>query len=137
MKRLVGVLFTLLLLVTFRGRATTYYLSPSGNDSWPGTTTIQPWKTLGKLLTRNFKGDTILLKGGSTFYGRIYFDSADAGTATKPIVVGAYGTASLAVYLVATAVALARGCRLGETAVEGVLRMTSEGLMVFVCGAGS
>lgn len=32
--------------------------------------------------------------------------------------VGAYGTASLAVYLVATAVALARGCRLGETAVE-------------------
>ena len=48
--------------------------------------------------------------------------------------VGAYGTASLAVYLVATAVALARGCRLGETAVEAACREAYEEAGAVVTG---
>src|SRR5262245_56694513 len=71
----------------------TYYLSPSGTDTNAGTSTAAPWKTLAKASAAVLNGgDQVLLKGGSTFAGMLYFDSADKGSAAAPIKVGSYGT---------------------------------------------
>src|SRR5437870_458078 len=35
-------------------------------------------------------GDQILLKGGTTFHGRLYLDSGDTGTASNPITIASY-----------------------------------------------
>lgn len=77
--------------------ATTYYFSAvSGDDS---RTSLQarnpatPWKSLNKL-NASFSifqpGDSILLKRDDIFYGSITI--AKSGTASLPIVIGAYGT---------------------------------------------
>ena len=45
--------------------ATTYYVSPSGNDNNSGTSTGAPWKTLAKVNNTNFSpGDKILFQRG-------------------------------------------------------------------------
>lgn len=71
--------------------AKTYYVSPSGKNTNPGTITA-PWQTLAKVNQTTFKGDTILFLGGNTFLGGLTFTSSDVGTATKPIVISSYGT---------------------------------------------
>jgi hypothetical protein len=71
----------------------TYYVSPTGSDLAAGTSTTAPWKTLNKVSIVAFKaGDQILLKGGSTFGGGLYFDSGDLGSAAAPIKISSYGT---------------------------------------------
>lgn len=73
--------------------AATYYVSPAGNDLAAGTSTTAPWKTLSKVSSVRFQaGDRILLQGGATFSGGIYFDSADLGSAAAPIQLSTYGT---------------------------------------------
>lgn len=71
--------------------AVTYYISPLGNNLNSGTSVTQPWQTIIKINNKNFKGDTILFLGGSTFTGSMGFTSSDIGTPTKPIVIGSYG----------------------------------------------
>lgn len=44
--------------------ATIYYLSPSGSDNNPGTST-SPWKTMSYADTKAVAGDTIILKDGT------------------------------------------------------------------------
>jgi hypothetical protein len=46
--------------------AATYYVdSQSGNDSYPGTTLLRPWQTLGRVNAHTFlPGDRILLRAG-------------------------------------------------------------------------
>lgn len=71
----------------------TYYVSPLGNDFAAGTSTATPWKTLGKVTTMNLQaGDQVLLQGGATFSGGLYFDANDKGTAAAPIKISTYGT---------------------------------------------
>lgn len=49
------------------GWAATYYVSPSGNDSNPGTQT-SPWKTVNKVNNTNLQpGDTVLFQSGGTW----------------------------------------------------------------------
>ena len=71
----------------------TYYVAPGGNDLAVGTSSAAPFKTLAKVSSLNLKaGDQVLLQGGSTLEGMLYFNSADGGTAAAPIKVGSYGT---------------------------------------------
>ncbi|MHC4912918.1 MAG: right-handed parallel beta-helix repeat-containing protein, partial [Planctomycetota bacterium] len=71
--------------------ATTYYVSPSGNDNNSGTSPSDAWQTIDKVNTVTFSaGDSILFEGGQMFSGSLYFD--EAGTSTNPITVGSYGT---------------------------------------------
>lgn len=67
--------------------AQTYYVSPTGNDSNPGTSPATAWRTLQPVNSRSLAGDTVLLEGGSTFTGPLDLDSQDAG-----VTLGSFGT---------------------------------------------
>lgn len=72
--------------------ATTYYVSPSGNDANPGTIT-QPWQTMAKVNAYQSSlvaGDQVLFERGGTFRGFITLNAS--GTTGNQIVYGAYGT---------------------------------------------
>ncbi len=94
------LLFSLLLLTglffltsSYIRAASAYYISPYGNDNNPGTSPARPWKTTAKVNGETFSpGDQILFEGGQTFYGSLYFDVADKGTAQAPILVSSYGS---------------------------------------------
>lgn len=69
-----------------------YYISPSGNDKNSGTSPTSAWRSLSKVNSMTFApGDQILLEGGSTFTGQLYFDANDGGSASNPITIGSYG----------------------------------------------
>jgi len=71
----------------------TYYVSPTGNDSYAGTSVTKPWKTISKVNSKTFSaGDRILFRGGAVFRGNLSFTAADRGTAAAPIVIGSYQT---------------------------------------------
>lgn len=73
--------------------AATYYVSPSGQDGNRGTSPAEAWKTLARVNWAPLgAGDSILLQGGATFYGLLYFGDNVRGTSTAPIRVAAYGT---------------------------------------------
>jgi len=66
--------------------AQTYYVSVSGNDSWPGTFT-QPFRTVQHAADAVLAGDTVLIRGG-TYNEYVTFNRS--GTAGAPIVFKAY-----------------------------------------------
>ncbi|MEI6675393.1 MAG: Ig-like domain repeat protein [Verrucomicrobiota bacterium] len=72
--------------------AKTYYVSASGNDSNSGLdSSSAAWKTLAKASTVTLNpGDSILLKCGDTWNEELH--PTGNGTATNPILIGAYGT---------------------------------------------
>lgn len=95
---LATLLAALLWLVSANAaQAATYYISPSGSDSNPGTSTAKPWQTLAKVSAINFAaGSRILLQGGQMFNGTLKLTSS--GTAAAPILVGSYGTGNATIY---------------------------------------
>ncbi|OGZ35575.1 MAG: hypothetical protein A2815_01800, partial [Candidatus Portnoybacteria bacterium RIFCSPHIGHO2_01_FULL_40_12b] len=70
----------------------TYYVSPTGSDTNPGTQS-QPFKTIQKAVNLMNPGDTTIVKGGTYNKGFIVGigegASAKSGTAAKPITVKA------------------------------------------------
>src|SRR5574340_53159 len=85
--------FALLLASALPASATDYYVSPSGKDTNPGTSSATAWRTIAKLNGVSFAaGDRILFEGGQTFTGTLAFDRGDAGTEAGPITVTSYGT---------------------------------------------
>lgn len=74
---------------------TTYYVSPDGSASNAGTSEALPWNWT-KLQTQALVagyfngGDTILIKRGGTYTGRVYF--TEQGDDSGPVTVGAYGS---------------------------------------------
>jgi hypothetical protein len=69
----------------------TYYISPSGNDSNSGTSISKPWKTINKVNNSTFKaGDYILFQGDQTFDGTLSISSKHAGNSTTPVIYGSY-----------------------------------------------
>jgi len=80
-----------LIFGTVSARATTYYVSQSGDDSWTGTSDSEPWQTLTKASTITYgAGDQILLKCGDTWNEELH--PGGSGTPSSPIVIGSYGT---------------------------------------------
>src|SRR6266487_1507660 len=66
--------------------ASSYYVSPSGNDSNPGTINA-PWKTLTYAGGQLAAGDTLYVRGG-TYNEKVNF--RHSGTASQPIKILAY-----------------------------------------------
>jgi hypothetical protein len=74
-------------------QATTYYLSPNGNDNSNGTSTSTPWKTISKLNNMVLPpGTTILFEGGAIFTGGISIDQSDANDESNIVTFSTYGT---------------------------------------------
>jgi len=78
-------------LLPHAGWSTIYYLSLSGADSNAGTSPAAAWKTITKANLMSYSpGDQLLLQGGATFSGNLYF--TNSGSAASPILVGSYGS---------------------------------------------
>ncbi|WP_228122637.1 right-handed parallel beta-helix repeat-containing protein [Saccharothrix syringae] len=80
--------------VTPKGQAATrvYYVDRvAGSDSAAGTSPQTAWRTVGRVSAAALApGDSVLLRRGQTWSGRLTVRSS--GTATAPISIGAYGT---------------------------------------------
>ncbi|MEG9436458.1 hypothetical protein JAO29_09815 [Edaphobacter sp. HDX4] len=75
--------------------ATTYYVSPTGSDSSPGTSTTQPWKTVAKVNNFTFSsGDQILFLRGGTWREMLTPKASGLsfgayGSGGRPVITGA------------------------------------------------
>ena len=69
----------------------TFYVSPSGNNSNPGTQ-AQPWRTLGFAALQLDKGDTLLMRGGNYDENTLisFADGYKSGQPNNPITVKAF-----------------------------------------------
>jgi len=94
------ILICLVALLIIPARATTYYVSITGNDANNGTHPSTAWRTLRPTMNVEFRaGDSLLLYGGETFTGRLYLDDKDANNAADPFVISTYGTSARATIL--------------------------------------
>ncbi len=77
--------------------ATTFFVSPRGNDEASGTRPADPWKSVARVnryLSENGlkPGDSILFKGGSSFPGNLVIDRARGGAPSRPALIASYGS---------------------------------------------
>jgi hypothetical protein len=85
----------LTLLPTTSLLATTYYVSPNGNDNFPGISSLVPWKTVAKVNQSHFQaGDSVLFLAGGTWREELIPPSNSLtlgayGTGARPIISGA------------------------------------------------
>lgn len=78
---------------------TTYYISPSGNDSNGGNSPEDAWQTIEKLNSFDLvPGSKILFEGGKTFSGTIFLDKDDANDGINPILISSYGSGKATIY---------------------------------------
>jgi hypothetical protein len=77
-----------------RDLPSSYYVSLQGNDSNPGTSPTEAWKTIDRVNAGTYQpGDSILFQGGQTFHGDLFLTPAQGqGTAAAPITISSYGT---------------------------------------------
>lgn len=72
-------------------KATTFYVSSSGNDLNDGLTAATPWNSITKINVQTFlPGDNILFKKGDSWLNSTFIIPS-AGTEGKNITLGAYG----------------------------------------------
>jgi len=77
---------TILPLIYFYPLGDVFYVSPNGNDKYPGTFSL-PWKTLGKAASMVNPGDIVYIRGG-VYQEVVEFSSS--GTSKAPIKILAY-----------------------------------------------
>ncbi|RZT08212.1 hypothetical protein SAMN05216319_3377 [Duganella sp. CF402] len=71
---------------------TIYYVDPNGSDSNNGTSQSTPWQSVQKVNSITFSpGDMILFKAGGAWELTAALHPLGSGTASAPIVIGAYG----------------------------------------------
>jgi hypothetical protein len=73
-------------------KTTTCYVGARGDDSAPGTSPRQAWRTLDRADRARLRpGDRLLLEGGARFAGNVSIGRGEAGDTERPVVVGSYG----------------------------------------------
>lgn len=71
----------------------TYYVSATGDDGAPGTSSTSAWKSLDRVGRQTLSpGTTVLLQGGHTFRGSLRLTTGQAGSAASPVRIASYGT---------------------------------------------
>jgi hypothetical protein len=75
--------FTFLLLASLHGKARDYFVSPAGNDSYPGTNWAKPFKTINKGIFNRLPGDVVHLTNGAVFNENVYFGPGGGGGGTN------------------------------------------------------
>jgi regulation of enolase protein 1 (concanavalin A-like superfamily) len=74
-----------------RALMSTYYVSTTGSDANNGTSANSPWRSISKVNSISLHaGDSVLFKGGQTFYGSLEIGPKDAGNSTTPVTFGSY-----------------------------------------------
>src|SRR5690349_14347607 len=82
----------LLLAFGAPAKASTFYVSATGNDRQRGTTADRAWRTIARVNRAHLKpGDQVLFRGGDSFTDATLMPAAP-GVAGQPIVFGSYGT---------------------------------------------
>lgn len=73
--------------------AADYYVANNGDDSNPGTSPAQPWKTVHRVNQNVFQaGDSLRFKAGDFFNGPVLFTPTNArGSPNNPITITSYG----------------------------------------------
>ncbi|SIT94539.1 right-handed parallel beta-helix repeat-containing protein [Pontibacter indicus] len=72
--------------------AHTYYISPKGDDANLGTSPASAWRSLERANSHRYSpGDTLLLEGGYTFAGGLYFHQDNLSGDGAPLVLSSYG----------------------------------------------
>ena len=85
-----GITIILIIGLTLKISATTYFVSNSGSDSNSGLSEVEAWKSLDKVNHSFFKpGDQILFKRGDNWIGTIKINFS--GRDGNPITYGAFG----------------------------------------------
>jgi hypothetical protein len=73
------------------GSGVTFYVSPSGSDSNPGTESL-PWRTVGRVNEASLAaGDSVLFQGGAVFSDSALMPAV-SGVSGDPITFGSYGS---------------------------------------------
>jgi len=88
------------LLISINSFATNYHVKNGGNDAANGLSDATAWATITKVnsfFSSLSAGDSILFKRGDTFYGNIIVNKS--GNSTNKIVLSAYGSGSLPLFL--------------------------------------
>jgi hypothetical protein len=106
-----------------------------GNDHNVGSL-AQPWKTIARINgTKLEPGDRVLFEGGQVFQGNAVFTAEDAGTASRPVVIGSYGKGRATIEAgngVAISVENAGGFVIRDLAVRGADRTKNKSSGVHV-----
>jgi hypothetical protein len=87
------ILFTYATLsLALNSRASTYFISPKGDDRLEGTSVATSWRTVDRVNTATLQpGDRILFEGGQTFSGSITLQVNGLATSNQPVIVSSYG----------------------------------------------
>jgi hypothetical protein len=86
------IIFLLCLLLPLKIFATDYYVSSTGNDANPGTSTASAWATISKVNSMAFlPGDALYFEGGKTFSGSINLIGSDANDPNNLFIISSYG----------------------------------------------
>lgn len=115
--------------------ATDYYVNTSGSDTNPGTRAL-PWQTINKVNSATFlAGDRILFAGGQIFTGPQVFTSSSVGTATNPILVGAYGMGTPTVSSSGDGIDITdtQGFLINNLKITGGSHLTNTGRGIYLC----
>ena len=93
MKFFLNLVSCCIVLLSQRAIAATYYVSPSGDDSNPGTLTETAWQTIDKVNATDLNpGDSVLFEAGHDYPGNLLLTAEDTGTPAAPVVIGSYGS---------------------------------------------
>lgn len=119
-------------------RGTDYHVSPTGNDSNPGTAE-RPWRSIERVNAARFEpGDSIRFQGGQRFPGVIVLDHIDGLTVTshgdgRAVIDGANGSGLRAAgcndLTITNLTVTGSGRKAGNTA-DGVVVTDSNGLTI-------
>lgn len=83
-----------LILSAVTSSATTFYVSPNGNDSYTGTSQTAPWKTIAKVNGYSFStGDSVLFVSGATWREELIVSAngvtfGSYGSGARPVISG-------------------------------------------------
>ena len=81
-----------LCLSALSGQATDYFITSAGDDTNPGTSPAQAWRSVTRISAVSLQpSDRVLLAGGQTFVGNIRVRRSSRGTVAEPIVFRSYG----------------------------------------------
>jgi hypothetical protein len=88
------IIISILFVSAIQAQTTYYVDATGGDDNNSGTSEVTAWQTIEKINNQTFlPGDSMLFKRGEVWSGTRLYISDYSGTATSPIVYGAYGTA--------------------------------------------